>query len=135
MLDDLKYIHQRDSQDALGIAERQSKQLEHDFSLPNIEHRVSGIENIVYAGMGGSALAALLSRSWPGYSVPFEVWQQYGAPHYVSENTLFIVSSYSGNTEEELSALAEAEEKAAEIVIITGGGQLKAIGEGKDYPL
>ena len=131
MLDDLKYIHQRDGQDALGIAERQAKQLEYEFTAPKIDGQ---FENIVFAGMGGSALPALLSQTWPGYSVPFEVSRQYHIPAYVSEKTLFIASSYSGNTEETLSALGEAESKAAVIVIMAGGGKLEQIAQEKNYP-
>ena len=131
MLDDLKYIHQRDGQDALGIAERQAGQLEHKFELGKIEGEFL---NIVFAGMGGSALPALLSRSWPGYNVPFEVCRQYNIPAYVGEKTLFIAASYSGNTEETLSALAEAEQKGAKIAIFAGGGKLEEIAGQKGYP-
>jgi glucose/mannose-6-phosphate isomerase len=131
MLDDLKYIHQRDAQDALGIAERQSAQLVHQFEKPAISGQ---FENVVYAGMGGSALAALLSRSWPGYKLPFEVSREYHIPAYVSGKTLFIAASYSGNTEETLSALAEAEGKGATIAIIAGGGKLEQIATQKNYP-
>jgi glucose/mannose-6-phosphate isomerase len=131
MLDDLKYIHQRDGQDALGIAERQASQLEHKFEVAKIEGEFS---NIVFAGMGGSALPALLSASWPGYNLPFEVCRQYHAPAYVSNKTLFFAASYSGNTEETLSALAEAEAKGAVIVILAGGGKLEEIAGQKAYP-
>jgi glucose/mannose-6-phosphate isomerase len=131
MLDDLKYIHQRDGQDALGIAERQPSQLVYKFDWPKIEGQFS---NIVYAGMGGSALAALISRSWPSYSLPFEVCRQYRIPAYVSDKTLFIAASNSGNTEETLSALSEAEAKGAKIVVIAGGGRLEEIASQKNYP-
>ncbi|HVS79325.1 MAG TPA: bifunctional phosphoglucose/phosphomannose isomerase [Candidatus Saccharimonadales bacterium] len=132
MLDDLKYIHQRDGQDALGIAERQAGQLEYKFELPKIS---GDFQNIVFAGMGGSALPALLSRSWPGYNVPFEVCRQYHIPAYVSSKTLFIACSYSGNTEETLSALDEAEKVGAVIVAMAGGGKLEEIAAQKGYPL
>lgn len=122
MLDDLKYIHQRDGQDALGTAERQASQLEYEYEIPKIE---GNFTNIVFAGMGGSALPALLSRSWPGYNLPFEVCRQYHVPTYVSDKTLFIACSYSGNTEETLSALAEAAGKHAYIVVMAGGGKLE----------
>lgn len=136
MLDDLKYIHQRDGQDALGIAERQWQQLEHTFEVTGDRLQVTdGIENIVFAGMGGSALAAALSVSWPGYNIPFEICCQYNIPNYVSAKTLFVVSSYSGNTEETLSALAEAERKEAKIVVITGGGKLQEIAKAKSHPI
>lgn len=135
MLDDLKYIHQRDAQDALGIAEKQWQQLEHNFDLTTTNLEPSEITNIVYAGMGGSALAALIAKSWPNPALPFEVCRQYNAPNYVGPKTLFIAASYSGNTEETLSALAQAEQKGAQIFVITGGGKLHEIAETKDYPL
>lgn len=131
MLDDLKYIHQRDGQDALGVAERQASQLEYNFDLSKIEGE---FQNIVFAGMGGSALPALISTSWPGYNLPFEVCRQYHIPAYVSDRTLFIACSYSGNTEETLSALAEAETKNARIVVMAGGGKLEEIAGQKGHP-
>jgi glucose/mannose-6-phosphate isomerase len=132
MLDDLKYIHERDAQDALGIAGKQWQQLQQTYELPQIKHE---IENIVYAGMGGSALAAQISLSWPGYRLPFEIVRNYTTPGYVNEKTLFIASSYSGNTEETLSALTEAEQKGAHIAVITSGGKLAEIAMQKNYPL
>ncbi|MEK7096298.1 MAG: bifunctional phosphoglucose/phosphomannose isomerase, partial [Patescibacteria group bacterium] len=99
------------------------------FSILN-----SQFSNVVYAGMGGSALAAAVSVSWPGYNLPFEICRQYHIPAYVSEKTLFIASSYSGNTEETLAALAEAEAKGAKIVVIAGGGKLQEIAESKNHP-
>jgi glucose/mannose-6-phosphate isomerase len=131
MLDDLKYIHAKDAQDALGIAAKQYQQLETVYDLPELSFPV---ENIVFAGMGGSALAALLSLTWPGYSLPFEIWRRYDAPNYISDKTLFVASSYSGNTEETLSALEQAEEKGAHIVVIASGGKLEQIAQEKGYP-
>ena len=131
MLDDLKYIHEKDAQDALGIAAKQPQQLLHDFKIPAQDF--STITNIVYAAMGGSALAATIASSAPGFSVPFEISRQYQIPHYVSEKTLFIAASYSGNTEETIAALKEAETRKARIVIISGGGELQEIAEKKGY--
>lgn len=131
MLDDLKYIHERDAQDALGIAEKQGQQLTHEFDIPPLDFTV---ENIVFAGMGGSALAALLSLSWPGYTLPFEISRDYSIPAYVSDKTLFIASSYSGNTEETVEALGKAAEKGAHIVVIASSGKLEGIAAEKGYP-
>lgn len=131
MLDDLKYIHTKDAEDALGIASKQWQQLETVYDVPEIN---AVVENIVFAGMGGSALAALLSLTWPSYNLPFEIWRKYDAPAYVSDKTLFIVSSYSGNTEESISALVQAEEKGAVIVVIASGGKLIDIAKEKGFP-
>lgn len=132
MLDDLKLIHERDAEDTLGIAERQGKQLEHVFET---SQKPVTADNIVYAGMGGSALAALLSTSWPGYDRPFELVRDYDVPAYVSPRTYFIACSYSGNTEETLSAIEQAADKGAQIAVITGGGKLAEIAREKGYPL
>ena len=75
MLDDLKLIHQRDAQDALGVVEKQWQQLTH---LYQAKFQPQGdINNVIVAGMGGSALAANLVKSWPGLSVPFEFIRDY----------------------------------------------------------
>jgi glucose/mannose-6-phosphate isomerase len=133
MLDDLKLIHERDAEDALGIAEKQGEQLLRDLPLQG-EASFTGLYNVVYVGMGGSALAASLVGTWPRVAIPFEVVRGYNLPDYVNDHTLVIVASYSGNTEEALSALAEAETKGAQIVVIAGGGKLKEAAEAKQYP-
>jgi glucose/mannose-6-phosphate isomerase len=132
MLDDLKLIHERDAQDTLGIAERQWQQLGHSFE---INQQPVEIDNIVYAGMGGSALAAVVSTSWPGYQIPFQIVRDYDIPAYVSERTYFIAASYSGNTEETISAIEQAEARGAQIAVIAGGGKLAELAEAKGYPL
>lgn len=131
MLDDLKMIHERDAQDSLGVAEKQWQQLTHLFDVPVMK---LNFLNVVFAGMGGSALAALLCRTWPGYGIPLEISRDYAIPPYVGPGTLFIASSYSGNTEETLEALARAEESGATIAVIAGGGKLAEIARTKGYP-
>jgi glucose/mannose-6-phosphate isomerase len=83
-----------------------------------------GIENIVFSGMGGSALSALIFKSWPGINIPFEISRDYNLPKYAGENTLVIASSYSGNTEETVSSLNSALQKKCKVIIIAGGGKL-----------
>jgi glucose/mannose-6-phosphate isomerase len=131
MLDDLKFIHFRDGQDALGIAERQSAQLKQRFGKLNL---AGDYQNVFFAGMGGSALPALIAQVWPGLSLPFEVSRRYHIPSYVGPRTLFIACSYSGNTEETLASLAEAEKTGARIVVMAGGGKLADIAAEKNHP-
>lgn len=135
MLDDLKLIHERDVQDSLGIAEKQWQQLDYEFDLPDLSFSYKDIENIVFAGMGGSALGASLSQTWPGYKIPFEISRDYKIPKYVGQNTLFFASSYSGNTEETLEALKHAEKAGAKIVVIASGGKLAEIASQNHYPI
>ncbi len=127
MLDDLKYIHQRDAQDALGIAEKQWQQYQNDFGFawePPKE-----IHDVVVAGMGGSGLAAKAYQTVGNLGVPFSIVQDYDLPSRVNQNTLLVCSSYSGNTEETLSVFDTALSKGdgAErpmIVVIASGGKL-----------
>ncbi len=129
MLDDLDYIHRFDSNDALGVISNQYLQLQQEFEVPT--QRLP-VDSIVFSGMGGSALAAQLSQTWPGYKVPFEIVRGYEIPEYVSERTLFIAASYSGNTEETLSSLAAAQLKKAHIICVSAGGKIKEIAEKDD---
>jgi glucose/mannose-6-phosphate isomerase len=135
MLDDLKMIHERDAQDTLGIAEKTWQQLGADFVYEPVFQRAADITNVVYGGMGGSALAALLAQSWPGVPVPFEVVRNYDVPEYVGPNTLFIACSYSGNTEETVESVGQAAAKGAQIAVIAGGGELADIAREHNYPL
>lgn len=132
MLDDLKMIHERDAQDSLGVAAKQWQQLKHRYETDFKPEKA--IENVIVGGMGGSALAAEIVGSWPGLNRPFQIVRNYELPAYAGENTLFIASSYSGNTEETLAALADAEKRGAAIVIICAGGKLGDIAKEKNYP-
>lgn len=83
-------------------------------------------ENAVIAGMGGSAIGgALLQGIIAGECpVPLAVCRDYDLPAFVDERTLVIASSYSGNTEETLSAVRQARERGARILALTAGGAL-----------
>lgn len=133
MIDDLRYIHDKDKSDALGLAAKQCQQIGADFTIaPGLQ--AGSVSNIVFAGMGGSALSALLAQSWPGAAKPFEVVRGYNLPAYVGQDTLAIISSYSGNTEEELDCLKQAEDKGAKIVIMSAGGKLQELAAEKNLP-
>lgn len=129
MLDDNNVLGQRDSEDALGIAATQFEQSRFSVTVEQPENDGRQITRVVVVGMGGSALAALLAKSWlkSELNVSFEVVRTYDLPEYVDYNTLVIVSSYSGNTEEVLEGLRQSQAKAAQIAIITTGGKLLAL--------
>lgn len=130
MLDDLKYLHEKDAQDALGVAEKQWQQLQEQYDIAPIEGE---FHTVVVAGMGGSALSALITTSWPRVTVPFEIVRQYDIPTYVSANTLFIASSYSGNTEETIAAMQQAAERGARIIVVSAGGKMRDMAQEQGY--
>lgn len=95
---------------------------------------LSAVNSIVFGGMGGSAIAGDLVKSIiPGLPVPFIVNRSYTIPGFADTNTLFIASSYSGNTEETLAALKEARGKNCRIICITSGGQIGSIAKENDF--
>lgn len=84
------------------------------------------IRNVLVTGLGGSGiggtiLSELVSDKCP---VPIIINKDYFIPEFVDAHTLVIVSSYSGNTEETLSAMQMAISKKAQIVCITSGGKV-----------
>lgn len=132
ILDNPAVIAQRDPQDALGFAAQQPEQLRYDFGLVEHDFGVQ-FDKVVFAGMGGSALAAEFATTSPVLTVPYVIAKGYSLPAFVDERTLVICASYSGNTEETLSALEEAEAKNAVIVVVAHGGRLLEIAREKGY--
>ena len=124
MLDDAKYIEQFDRTNLLAVVAGQGAQLrqQYEFDVPEVEN----LQNIVVAGMGGSAIAAEFVRHWLADTlpVPLEIVRDYDLPHYVGENSLVVISSLSGNTEETLSCFEQAKKTGAGIIIMTAGGTL-----------
>lgn len=90
--------------------------------LPNITE----ISNIIVCGMGGSAIAGDLLSCYLSneLKVPIIVNKGYGVPNFVNQNSLVFVSSYSGNTEETLSAYKLAVTYTKNVLCITSGGKL-----------
>lgn len=89
------------------------------------------ITNVLVSGLGGSGMGAdvVIDLCADRLSVPMLVNKNYHIPAFVSPNTLFIASSYSGNTEETTQALQMALERGAKIVCITTGGAMQKIAE------
>lgn len=118
-----------DPQDMLGDIDRWPEQCRcaweqvQDF-VPSLA--VPRFQRVIILGMGGSAiggdlLAALAARSSP---VPIAVRRDYTLPNWVSDTTLAIGSSYSGNTEETLAAFEGARRRGCHLVAISSGGKL-----------
>lgn len=91
----------------------------------------ANIKNIVVAGMGGSAIGGDTVRTYLAdrLNIPFAICRHYSLPGYVNENSLVVISSYSGNTEETLSAFNEALSRKAKIACISTGGKVGEMAE------
>jgi glucose/mannose-6-phosphate isomerase len=93
--------------------------------VENASEKISA-RRFVVAGMGGSHLAADLLRGFRP-EIPLVVHSDYGLPHVPEEDiaeTLFIISSYSGNTEETLDAFDAARSRGFNLCAIASGGEL-----------
>ena len=85
------------------------------------------IKNILVLGLGGSGVSGDVVQSVISDTakVPVLVSKHYELPAYVDSSTLVIAASYSGGTEETLSAFTQAKEQGAQIIAISSGGKLK----------
>ncbi len=109
-----------------------SKQLTEALAIGNSAHLTAAkapIHNVLVCGLGGSGIggsivAELVSAK---ATVPINTSKGYFIPAYVNENTLVIISSYSGNTEETLQCMDKAIKKHAKVVAITSGGMVDEI--------
>jgi glucose/mannose-6-phosphate isomerase len=118
-----------DTLDMLGFIDRLPDQLDNAWKLGGEQPLPdwTGFDNVLVAGMGGSAIGADLLAAYaePLGKVPIYVHRDYDLPAWVTgENTLVICSSHSGNTEETLTTFKQAQERGCRIVSVTTGGQL-----------
>jgi len=93
-------------------------------------------KNIVIAGMGGSAIGGEILQDWlrDKLPVPIEVCKDYILPAYANKDTLFFANSYSGNTEETLSAFLDAVRRKCVAITITSGGHLQSFSKELHVP-
>lgn len=95
------------------------------------------IQNVLISGLGGSGIGGtivsqLLEHESP---VPIVVNKKYFVPSFVGKNTLSIISSYSGNTEETIAALHASIDKGAHVVCVTSGGTIAEIAQKNNLDL
>ena len=93
-------------------------------------------KNVFVCGVGGSAIGGDLLCEWMSTQseVPCSVLRSYSVPPHLGKESLVIVASYSGNTEETLAMLEEVLRRRAKIVVISSGGQLALVSQDHDIP-
>ncbi len=92
------------------------------------------INNIIIAGLGGSGIGGTIASELVSAEcvAPITLCKDYFLPEFANENTLVIISSYSGNTEETLAVLNKAIEKNCKIVVVASGGEVIKIAKEKN---
>lgn len=89
------------------------------------------IQNVFISGLGGSGIGgSIVSESVSAEAVcPISVNKDYSAPAFINKNTLAIICTYSGNTEETIQVLKYCIEVNAKITVITSGGEAAHLAE------
>ena len=92
-------------------------------------------KNIVVLGMGGSAIGGDLLSDYLAdeFTIPIVVIRGYDIPKFVDEDSLVFAVSYSGNTEETLSALKRCLEAKARVIALTSGGKLAVLARENNF--
>ena len=133
------FIKKYDSQNQFKVLQDTHKQVSdawsNKFDVSSIKR--SKFSSIVFCGLGGSAISGdlLLDYLSDEMKLPFTVVRGYTIPSFVNEETLVIISSYSGNTEETISCLEQALKKNSKIVAITSGGKIGEIAAANNLPV
>src|SRR5947199_5906064 len=139
-IEGVERIRSADPDDMLGRIKDLPKQVRDAWAIASkatIPPAYSDVRSIPVAGsvgwaIGGHRAAALLAEElkWP-----MSVHRDYGLPAYVGRDSLVIVSSYSGNTEETLSSFEEARKRGAKILALTTGGKIAELARASNYPI
>jgi glucose/mannose-6-phosphate isomerase len=132
VLDEIDEIGKIDKSNMLSFCVEASKhyheaaKISEKFSLA-----YSKPANIIVAGMGGSAIGGELVKDWARnkLSHPIEVSREYSLPVYAGKKSLVLIVSYSGETEESLSAFLHAVKSGCMIQCISSGGSLLKFAE------
>jgi glucose/mannose-6-phosphate isomerase len=134
-LDNLEVL-QVDRSGMLGLldlaAQLQVERLGQSADLP----LATEVRAVVVTGLGGSGISGDMLRSYLHVEcrVPILVNRHYGLPGFVGSETLVCAVSYSGNTEETLSAVGEARARGAKLLAVTSGGQLEEMADAWRIP-
>jgi glucose/mannose-6-phosphate isomerase len=138
-LDDVMALEERDPGGMLAAIENFSKQCSEALRLGRDQMDIPSAEDlkrIAFVGMGGSAIGGDILRVLleEAMGIPVGVHRSYRLPSMLRPDTLAIFASYSGNTEETLSAFDDAIYLGCRMLVITTGGALLDKAQGYRFP-
>ncbi len=133
-----KLIKKHDTQNQFSVLVESYRQIEFAWEnkLDISSSLAKNINNLVVAGMGGSAISADLLKSFLSdeLQTPLFVNRDYVLPKFADEKTLVIISSYSGDTEETISCFKDALKKGCKIIAVSTGGWIRNFADENDVP-
>lgn len=98
--------------------------------------KIKSFRNIIVSGLGGSGIGASIIGEMlqDELKVPYIVNKGYFLPRFADKNTLLIINSYSGNTEETVNVIQQAIEKRLAIICISSGGKIEEFSKIHKFP-
>lgn len=139
-LDDIRVYAAYDPDDIGFGVDRLAEQVRtawHDAQEITVPKAYAKVDHVLIVGMGGSALGPHILQCTLSAKVkiPLTIVNDYVLPAWVNSNTLVVLSSYSGTTEEVLFAAEDARKKKAKLLTIAAGGALAAWAKKHDAPV
>lgn len=139
-LNDLSYVTRLDPKGMYRLTVEFAQQCRKALEISKAAGLPSDVGNptlVMLTGLGGSAAGGDFTRALfeAEGTVPFVVNRDYNVANYVGPNTLVFATSYSGNTEETLSAYDDAKKRGAKLVAVTNGGKLAEKAKADGTPL
>ena len=134
-----EYVSKYDPENQFNVLIKTYEQIEfawnNKFDLSSLKNKK--FNSVIVSGLGGSAISADLMQNFlrSEMKLPFFVNRNYFLPSFADENTLVVISSYSGNTEETVEVFNSALAKGCKIFCITTGGKVEKIAAQKNVPM
>lgn len=97
-----------------------------EFRKIQLPGDIARVREVVFCGMGGSGIGAAVACDLPSTWLrkPLRVINDYTLPAHVGADSLVVVVSYSGDTEETVACWREAKKRGALVVAVAGGGTI-----------
>ncbi|MCX6150268.1 MAG: bifunctional phosphoglucose/phosphomannose isomerase [Ignavibacteriales bacterium] len=133
-----EFIKKYDTENQVEVLKDSYKQIEYawknEFDLGKLVEKK--FKSVVVTGLGGSAISGDVLQNFlhSEINVPFFVNRSYSLPTFANKQTLVIVSSYSGNTEETISVLEHAIKNKCEVICIGAGGKTEEMAKQFGFP-
>jgi glucose/mannose-6-phosphate isomerase len=126
-----------DKSDMKHVLEGFSQQIKEAYAIP-VNIKLKGKPSmIIICGMGGSSISGQILDSYlkmKKFTIPIINVASYDVPAFADSNALFLINSYSGNTEETISCLRQAMKINNNIIIIASGGKLIELAQSAKLP-
>lgn len=139
ILDDFEEIKKIDKANVYGSIQALAEQCLHaweDIEKIQVPENYRNFKNIIACGMGGSSLGAHVIQALfqDRLKIPLVLLRDYELPAFANQDSLVILSSYSGTTEEVVNCAQEAISRNLKCFGVSIGGKIEEIAQEKNFP-